>query len=110
MDTSLSQILLDNIYSPSYSNAWVNLDSEFVAEFDIPGFKREDVKIKTKSNILHLEVSSAKAKRSGIEVKYGFPHFADLSRTKAELDLGVLKITVPKKESEIPKEISIKVS
>lgn len=110
MNKTLSEIMLENMYSPNYSNLWQNLESEFVAEFDIPGFKKEDVKIKAKSNMLQLEVSSANVNRQGLVVKYGFPNSADLSKTKAELDLGVLKITVPKKESEVQKEVSIKIS
>lgn len=98
------------MYSPTYDTPWESLDTEFTAEFDVPGFSKEDVKIKAKSNILALEVSSAKAKRLGFTARYGFPECADLAKTKAELDLGVLKITVPKKESSIPKEISVKIS
>lgn len=91
-------------------NLWQTLDSEFVAEFDVPGFRKEDIKIKAKSNILTLEVSSAKSNRVGLVAKYGFPHSADLAKTKAELDLGVLKVIVPKKESEIQKEVCVKIS
>jgi len=96
--------------SLTYSALWENSDSEYSAEFDIPGFEKSDVEIKSKSNKLTIQVKTSKKGRQGFTIAYRFPAAADLSKTEASLDLGVLKVSVPKKDSEKPNEISVKVS
>lgn len=94
----------------TYSALWENSDSDYFAEFDVPGFEKSDIEIKSKANQLIIQVKTSKKGRQGFTIAYRFPSAADLSRTEASLDLGVLKVSVPKKESEKPKEITIKVS
>lgn len=94
----------------TYSTFWENSDSDYSAEFDVPGFEKSDIEIKSKTDKLTIQVKTSKKGRQGFTISYRFPSTADLSKTEASLDLGILKIVVPKKESEKPKEISIKVS
>lgn len=94
----------------TYSALWENSDSDYLAEFDVPGFEKSDIEIKSKADKLIIQVKTSKNGRQGFTVAYRFPSAADLSKTEANLDLGVLKVTVPKKDSEKPKEISVKVS
>lgn len=96
------------------SSIWEDTDSGYFAEFDLPGFNKSEIEIKAKSNILLIKAkaseSSKKRQALNFDLSYRFPASADLSKTQADLNLGVLKVSVPKKDSEKPKEISIKVS
>lgn len=94
----------------TYSALWENSDTDYSAEFDIPGFEKSDIEIKSKSDQLTIQVKTSKKGRQGFTIAYRFPQAADLAKTEAILELGVLKVSVPKKDSEKPKEISVKVS
>ena len=95
-------------------DSWENSESEFFAEFDIPGFDRSDVEVKSKADKLTITVAASeelkKNGRHGFNLSYKFPPSADLSKTQASLNLGVLKISVPKKETHQVKEITVKVA
>ncbi|MBK9039541.1 MAG: Hsp20/alpha crystallin family protein [Bdellovibrionales bacterium] len=93
---------------------------EYVINFDIPGIKREDVKIEMENN--RLTVSGERSvRRDEKEARYllsescsgyfmrsfSLPNLVDESRVDAQYADGVLTITVPKIEASKAKQIKI---
>lgn len=87
---------------------------------DLPGMKREDVKITLRENILNVRGERAEdAKREGesfhiLERRFGkfsrsltLPTNVDASNIAARMADGILTIAIPKAEESKPREISI---
>lgn len=122
--------LIENFFSsdvlPSRSTVpaldIVEKENEIVVNAELPGVKKEDVKITFENNILTLssdqkpaEVSEKatvllkEIRTSGFNrsVKFGFQ--VDATKIFAEMSNGVLTITLPKSEEAKPKQIEVKV-
>lgn len=122
----------DNIFDEDFSPAGIfgasfkvdvrEKDNAFMVEADLPGFKKEDVKISYCDNYLTIKakreekVSEEKEnyirqERSTGEIVRRF-YVADVNEDKieAEFDNGVLKLVMPRKEKVVvpKKEIAIK--
>ncbi|MBL7685066.1 MAG: Hsp20/alpha crystallin family protein [Deltaproteobacteria bacterium] len=89
---------------------------------ELPGLKREDVKIQVKQNVLTLrgerkfESEKKKDNYHRIERRYGLftrsftlPNSVDESKIKASMKDGILEILIPKKPEAVEKEVSIEV-
>ena len=96
-------------------------EDKIVIEADIPGVKKEDIKISVEDNILTIKAEKKKEKKAEEkdivyeEIAYGLyareidlPHTVDTEKIEAEYKDGVLKISLPKKEEVKPKQIEIK--
>lgn len=94
--------------------------SAYIARFDLPGVKKEDVKIEIDGN--HLTVSAERRaetksedKRNRIsEISYGTYHrsftlasYVDENRVDARFQDGVLTLTLPKAQSTKAKQIVV---
>ena len=97
-------------------------DDNFVVSVELPGLKKEDIKMTMQNNVLTLsgskkhEFESKEDTVHRVERSYGsfcrsvnLPSKVDSSAIKASYDSGVLKVTLPKVEEAKPKEISIDV-
>ncbi|HMN23048.1 MAG TPA: Hsp20/alpha crystallin family protein [Ignavibacteriaceae bacterium] len=112
-----------------YENAvWAPLtdiyedNDKFSLKVDLPGIKKEDVKISFTNGKLNIsgervqESESKDAKCHRIEKSYGkyfrsfnLPELIQSEKINAEFADGQLTITIPKAEEAKPKEIEIKV-
>ena len=97
-------------------------DKSFVFEADLPGFKKEDIKIDISNNILtisgdrKLEREENKEKYLRVERSYGtfvrrftLPNTINSENVEAKYKNGVLSLKLPKKEEALPKSIDVKV-
>jgi len=98
-------------------------DDAFRVAAEVPGLKREDVKVTLKEGVLTLEGEKRHASEEGSDAaqwserKYGkfsrsfrLPSGVDGSKVTASYSNGVLNVTVPKAEAAKPREIEVKVS
>lgn len=87
-------------------------DSGFTGEFLVPGFPVDTLAVKARENTVSVSAipneSMAEKNRSGFEVTYAFPASADVAKVKAELNLGVLTVFVPKKKDSGYSKVAIK--
>ena len=97
-------------------------ENSIVLRAELPGMKKEDVKINLENNVLSLrgdrkfDKEVKKENYHRIERAYGsfcrsftLPTNVDKSKIEANYKDGVLEVTVPKSEEAKPKEIEIKV-
>jgi HSP20 family protein len=97
-------------------------DSEYRVTAEVPGIRREDVKVRLEDNVLTIEgerkeEKEAKGERSHrIERSYGafcrrftLPEDADASKVSADCKDGVVRVHIPKRPEQKPKarEIAI---
>jgi HSP20 family protein len=100
----------------------VEQENEIVVNAELPGVKKEDVKITFENNILTLsseqkpsEVSEKdtvllkEIRNSGFDRSVKFGYQIDATKISAEMSDGVLTITLPKAEEAKPKQIEVKV-
>ncbi|MDK2886126.1 MAG: hypothetical protein PWP54_684 [Thermosipho sp. (in: thermotogales)] len=97
-------------------------DKELVIEVELPGLKKEDVKITVEDGILTIK-GERKFDREDkkknyrliervegrFERSFTLPEYVDLEKIKAKFEDGILKIEIPKKEEKARKVIDIKV-
>ncbi len=90
--------------------------------FELPGMKKEDVKISIENNVLTVKGEKTfkeeekKKNYHRVERSYGMfersftlPNGIETTHVGASMKDGVLEIMVPKKEEAKPKEIEIKI-
>jgi HSP20 family protein len=100
----------------------VEQENEIVVNAELPGLKKEDIKITFENNILTLsseqkpsEVSEKdtvllkEIRNSGFDRSVKFGYQIDAAKISAEMSDGVLTITLPKTEEAKPKQIEVKV-
>jgi len=98
----------------------VEHEKEFELLANLPGFKKEDVKISVHDNQLMIEAKceSKNEEKKGTMYRcerYSgsyrrnlyLPESADVNKIQAKMEDGVLKLTLPKKEETPKKEIVI---
>jgi HSP20 family protein len=95
-------------------------DNHFFLSIDVPGLKKEDLKIDLTENVLTIsgerkrEASTENMKFQLFERRYGFfkrsftlPSTVDNSKVEARYDNGVLELYLPKLEAAKPRQIQI---
>jgi HSP20 family protein len=97
-------------------------ENEIVVKAEIPGVKKEDVKLSMQDNVLTLsgerkfEEETKKENYVRVERGYGsftrsftLPPSVDAKKISAEFKDGLLEVKLPKSEEAKPKEVEIKV-
>ena len=95
-------------------------DGEYKISFDLPGLKKDEIKIEMKDNLLSVygerkrETTEKKEKVQRYEKSYGYfrrsfslPTNVLAEKIAAKYDNGVLELTVPKAELAKPKTIEV---
>ena len=108
-----------NAWTPAVDIAETN-EKDIVVRVDLPGLKREDIKINYENNVLTLEgervlhAETEQAKYHRVERSHGqfrrsftLPAAVDASRIAADYRDGVLTVTLPRREESRPRQIQI---
>ena len=114
----------DGAFGSSWTPAVDILEQEdsYTLEAELPGLKKDDVKISVQDNLLTLrgeKKDERKESKKGylrMETNYGsftrsftLPTTINASKIEAEFKDGILKIQIPKAEEAKPKMIEVKV-
>jgi len=95
------------------SSPWIETEKSFETTLDIPGIKREDVKISLEEGGVRISAKREKKSKNGtqfsvkVEEFLYLPDLVDPNSIDAKLDMGVLTLTVQKTEKQT-KVIEIK--
>jgi HSP20 family protein len=97
-------------------------DNEIVVKAEIPGVKKDDVKVGIEDGVLSIsgerkfEEETKKENYLRVERRYGsftrsftLPTIVDSSKVMAEFKDGLLKVTLPKREESKPKGVEVEV-
>jgi HSP20 family protein len=97
-------------------------EKEFVISAELPGMKKDDIKINVKDNV--LSISGEKNQEQKTEDKnyhrtervfgafqrtFRLPEYADQENVAAEYREGILQVTIPKLKESLAKQVEIKV-
>ena len=124
---SLSRAM-DDVFAPELSTTWMppldatESESAYVVTVDLPGIKRENIKIGFDRGVLSVtgtrESTTEKANGDRFYVReralgtftrsVRFARDVDSEKIEAKLDNGVLTITVPKAATALPRQIEVK--
>ena len=115
---TLDQVF-DDLFGKAWSGNWysnssldtVSLESETdtssVFRFDLPDYEKNEVSVTIKNETMYIKA------KNGDRVKEATSYLPkgkyDTENINAKLKNGVLRITVPKKVKELPKQLEIKV-
>lgn len=69
---------------------------DFYLSLDMPGIKKEDLKIEIKGNKLVVEAESKGKKNRKYHRTFTVPNTIDLDNSEADLNNGVLTLKIPK--------------
>lgn len=108
-------VFQDHFFNDFFQNRRLNFasidedDKNYIVEAEVPGVSKKDIKISIRDNNLVIETNRKKGedeKKSSLDVY--LPENANVEgKIKAQLDKGILVLTIPKKEEKKAKEIEI---
>lgn len=114
--------LVDSFLRPAYANS-VNFqpsgnvnetESHYMVSFDMPGVKKEDIKIEMRGNQLVIAGERKTELKNGSGRSYGkferaftLPETVNGEKIEAHYEDGVLNVALPKAESAKPRTIEI---
>lgn len=84
----------------------------FYARFEVPGVKKEDVKLDLNNGLLSVTVEKREKSESGEQVRtatrsLSVPESVATDKVGAKLEDGVLTVTLPKQEDRKPRSIQV---
>lgn len=97
-------------------------DDSIIVEAQVPGIKEENLEVTLEGNILTIKAEQTESEEEKKKKKtvyratrqtsftYGtaLPRVVNADRASAEIENGVVKVTIPKTEAEKPKKLEIK--
>ncbi|NJK90517.1 MAG: Hsp20/alpha crystallin family protein [Blastochloris sp.] len=104
---------------PLHSNLHLSFDSRedkdnFYLQVEVPGFRREDLKLNVVDQVLTIQGRRKSWKdenaESTVERAINLPEQVDPEKISARVEDGILSITLPKREEVKPREIQIKLN
>ena len=75
-------------------------DDEFTIEISLPGFKKEDVSLKTSDGFLEIHGSCSRWDKVDYNKRYSLPDEIDATKIGAKMEDGILVISLPKKKAK----------
>lgn len=92
---------------------WEKQGNEYFLELDIPGVKKEDIKLNLEKNIISIQAErklKTKSTQSSLKYSssYSIPEDIDTENIEAEYSDGVLVLKAKVLESKAQKQISVK--
>jgi HSP20 family protein len=97
-------------------------DTEILIDAELPGIKKDDIKVEVKDNVLTISGERNLEKKSETETtktierhygkferSFGLPETVTTEKVNAKFKDGILTLTLPKAEKAIPKQISVTV-
>lgn len=82
----------------------VNEETFTTITTDLPGYKKEGIKISSTTKVLTVVVEGTRGKKT---YNYKLTETADFQKISSKFEDGVLTITVPKKSEALPIEIKV---
>jgi HSP20 family protein len=79
-------------------------EEKFLLSVDLPGMKKEDIKIELKDQVLTI---SGERKTEKYQRSFTLPTVVDGNKVEARYEDGVLELTLPKTELAKPRQIEI---
>ena len=76
----------------------------WVLEISLPGFKKEDVEVKTENSVLEIHGKTTRWDKVDYNKIYTLPDEVDQKKISAKMEDGILEITLPKYKEEEKKE------
>jgi HSP20 family protein len=80
----------------------------YVIRCDVPGVDPKDIQLEVNNDMLTLK-AERKTPHVVTEHSFELPKKVDASRIEAQVELGVLTLTLPKREEAKPRTIEVKV-
>ena len=77
----------------------------YIASIELPGYKKGDIKIETKSNI--LTITAEKNEKTQYKNTFSIKNDVDTKSISANLEYGILTLTLPKKEVSKSRKIKV---
>jgi HSP20 family protein len=85
-------------------------DHSYQIRAELPGFKKEEIAVEVNDSVLRLKATpKEKEQNRGFERTITLPDEVVLDKIGAQLENGVLTITIPKKEEAKPKRFEIEI-
>lgn len=83
-------------------------ETHFLISADMPGIRKEDIKIEVANNILHIfaERKTGRTQRT-FKKSYSLPNAVSTDKIEAHYEDGVLELSLPKTEMAQAKKIEI---
>ncbi len=111
----------DQSSSPSGIDIY-ETENAVIVEAQIPGIKEENVEVNIEGNVLTINANQEETdeqknekktvykstRQTSFNYSTNLPRIVNPSKAEAELEEGVLKITIPKTEEDKPKKIAVK--
>ena len=105
--------LMDALYFPWEMNVNIPItdpriyeeNDQYIIELDLPGFKKEDIKVAVKKECLNI---SGKSERKEFDRGFSLPEYWSKDKINASLKDGVLKIVFNIKEEDKDIEIVVR--
>ena len=72
----------------------------WILEISLPGFKKEDVEVKTENGILEIHGKTTRWDKVDYNKIYTLPDEVDQEKISARMEDGILEITLPKYKEE----------
>lgn len=91
-------------------------EDSFELAFNLLGHPKDNISIDIEGNMLSIKAETSHTEGSILQKLVSpfnhsvrIPNDYEISKTTADVDLGILLITIPKKEDAKPKKISVKI-